>query len=92
MAPQVASRLGPKIWRLPDGVVLRGEQGTRDGKEEMVTGTGTAVGTGGRIFTGISTRVAMGVRMGEGMENGAENGDKEGGETRPGNLQSKVVM
>ena len=43
-----------------------GEQVTRHGKEETVTGTGTRVGTGTRTGTGISTRAGMGARTGAG--------------------------
>ena len=47
-------------------MVPRGEQGTKDGKEEMVTGTGTEAGTETRTSTGMRTRVAMGERTGAG--------------------------
>ena len=51
-------------------MVPRGEQGTRDGKEEMVTGTGTGARMGGMTSTGVITRVGMGART------GAETGER----------------
>ena len=42
----VASSFGCKTRRRPVDVVPRGEQGTRDGREETVTGTGAGGGDG----------------------------------------------
>ena len=81
---QVASSFWRKTWRLIDDVVQRGEQGTRDGKEEMVTGTGAGTGTWARI--GMGTRAGMGARTGAGTGDGDR--DEGGGEREPGNLQS----
>ena len=61
---QVVNSFGRKTWRLPDDVVPREEQGTRDGNEEMTTGTRTRVGTGTRANTGMSTRTGIGARTG----------------------------
>ena len=63
---QVASSFGRKTRRLPDDVVPRGEQGTKDGRDETVTGTETGGRTGRRMCTGMSTRVGMGAGTGAG--------------------------
>ena len=63
---QGVNSFGRKTWRLPDDVVTREEQGTRDGKEETATGTRTRVGTGTRASTGMSTRTGIGARTGTG--------------------------
>ena len=59
---QVVSSFGRKTRRVPDDEIPRGEQGTRDGRKETVTRTGT----GARTSTGMSTRAEMGVRTGAG--------------------------
>ena len=63
---QIAHSFGHKTWRLPDDVVSRGEQSTREGREEMMTGKGTSAGTGSRTRTGMSTRAGVGARTGAG--------------------------
>ena len=78
---QVASSFGHKTRRLPDDVVPRGEQGTRNGREEAITG----IETGTRTRAGMSTRVGMEGRTGAGTGTRIEIGEG-GGE--PGNLQS----
>ena len=60
---QVASSFGRKNRRLHDNIVLREEQGTRDGKDVTVTGTGTGAGTGTRTSTVMSLPIEnMGAR------------------------------
>ena len=65
---QVASSIGRKTRSLPDNVVPRGQQGTRDEKEKTMTGRGTGVGTGTgtRTWTEMVTRAEMEVRTGAG--------------------------
>ena len=43
------------------------EQGTRDEREEMVTGMETGAGAGTRTSTGMSSRSGMGAKAGAGM-------------------------
>ena len=61
---QVAHSCGRRTRRLPDDIITRGEHGTRDGEEEMVTRTGTGSGTETRMRTEVSTREGMGARTG----------------------------
>ena len=72
---QIASSFGRKARRRLVDVVPRGEQGTKDGREEMMTGTGTGVGTGENTSMGISTRVGIGAetRVGTGERTGSES-------------------
>ena len=58
---QVASSFAPKIGHRPVDVVPRGEEGTRDGKEEtvMITGAGAGAGIGENKSTGMNTRAGM---------------------------------
>ena len=49
-------------------MVPRGELGTRNGKEETLTGTETGEGTRGGKSTGMSSRVRMEARTGVGTE------------------------
>ena len=56
-------------------MIPKGEQGTRDRREETVTGAGAMVRTGGTTSTGMGTRqrIVMGARTraGTGVETGA---------------------
>ena len=52
-------------------MIPRGEQGSRDGKEETVTRTGLGTGSRGKTSTGMSTR---GCR--DKSKNGYENRDR----------------
>ena len=63
---QVVSSFGRKTRRVLNDVGSRPEQGTRDGREETVTGTGTGLVTEMRTGTGMTTRAGMGVRTGVG--------------------------
>ena len=67
-----------KTRRLPDDVVRRVEQGTRDGEDETVAGT--------RAGAGMSTRAGMGARRGAGTGTRIEM-RVEGSEREPGNLR-----
>ena len=85
---QVASIFWRGARRLPVYVAPRREQGTRDGREKMVTGTGTGAGTGTSTSTAMSTRTRMGLRTGTGMGTRAEMRVEGGGKREPGNLRS----
>ena len=63
---QVARSFRRKIRRLPDNMVARGQQGTGNGREETMTGTGTRAGTETTTRAGIGTRTRMGAKMGAG--------------------------
>ena len=67
-------------------MVPRGEAGTRDRREETVTGTGTEVETGTRTRTRTGTRTGM--RAGAGVGTGTIIERQGGGEREPGNLRS----
>ena len=61
---KVANSFGRKRRRLSDDVVSRGELGTRDGREETVTGTGTGTVTKTRTATGTRTGMGTGAEVG----------------------------
>ena len=67
--------------RLPNDVVPRVEQGTRDEREETVTVAGTGAGTGTRKSAGMSTRAGMEARTGARIIEG-------GGKREPKNLRN----
>ena len=83
---QVASSFGRKTWRLSDDMVPRRDQGPRDGRKAMMTGTGTGAGMGTMTSTGIKmgkrVGMGMGARTGVGtgtiVETMAEEGDSLG--------------
>ena len=75
MASASSQQLRRKTRRLSNSnVVPRGEQGTTDGREETVMGTGTGAGTERGTSTGMSTRVRMGARTGARTGTGESTG------------------
>ena len=91
---QVASSFGRYNRRRPVDGVPRGEQGTRDGREETVMGTGTGAGTGGNTRTGMSTRVGMGAGTGAGTgeRTGTRVEMRVGGRESPGTYEVVIEV